>query len=178
MAKREFKLTPEQVNELLGAYQSSSDGATRTRFQAVRLYGSGYSAQEVMDITNCSRSSLMGWCRQYRLYRVLGLVDKRVGGNHCHLTPTQIQELADRLQQYTPRQLFGEVAYTADGQFWTAPDLQAAVQHWYGVVYQSHTSYLEPFKRCGFSYQRPAKVFKSRRAAQVAEFEAQLEKKC
>jgi len=177
MAKREFKLTHDEVNELLGAYQNSKDGPTRTRYQAVRLYGTGHPAKEVIDITNCSFSSLMHWCRQYREHRLLGLIDKRGGGNHRKLTPEQFQELSERLQQYTPRQLFGDAAHSSDGQFWTVEDLQRAITQWYGVSYQSHTSYLNIFARCDFSYQRPAKVFKSRRVAKIAEFEEQLEKK-
>jgi hypothetical protein len=51
MAKRRFHLTDEQVQELIVAYDASRDGPTRTRYQAVRLHGIGYPAQEIMDIT-------------------------------------------------------------------------------------------------------------------------------
>jgi hypothetical protein len=63
MARRKFQLTDAEQNALLGAFQASRDGPTRTRYQAVRLYGLGYSVTEIMHITACSRSSLMGWCR-------------------------------------------------------------------------------------------------------------------
>jgi transposase len=78
---------------------------------------------------------------------------------------------------YTPANLFGTTAVTADGQFWTVEDLQRAVQQWYGVSYQSRNSYHRLFDLCDFSYQRPAKAYKSRSEAKVAEFEEQLEKK-
>lgn len=65
---------------------------------------------------------------------------------------------------------------TASGQHWTIPDLALALQQWHGIHYRSNSSYRELFHRCGFSYQRSAKVFRSRSAAQVAEFEEQLEK--
>jgi hypothetical protein len=42
MAKRKFKLSEKEANELLSAYQQTKDGPTRTRYQAVRLYGLGY----------------------------------------------------------------------------------------------------------------------------------------
>jgi transposase len=54
--------------------------------------------------------------------------------------------------------------------------LKQALQQWQGAVYQSDSSYHELSARCGFSYQRTAKVFRSRSAQQVAEFEEQLEK--
>jgi transposase len=177
MAKRQFQLTEVQANELMAAYLDCKDGATRTRYQAVRLYGTGYPTEEIIKITGCSRPSLMEWCRQYRAYQTVGLIDKRVGGNHHHLTPAQIDCLDGRLHQYNPEQLFGDQACSPDGRFWTVEDLQRAVKQWYGVTYKSRTSYYGLFERCGFSYQRPAKVFKSRRAVKVAAFEEQLEKK-
>jgi transposase len=177
MAKRQFQLTEEQASVLMAAYLNCKDGATRTRFQAVRLYGTGYPTKEVMEITGCNRSCLMDWCRQYRVDRTAGLIDKRVGGNHRYLSPAQIASLEVRLRQYTPEQLFGDQAFSPDGRFWTVEDLQRAMAQWYGVIYKSRSSYYDLLARCGFSYQRPAKVFKSRRLAKVAEFEEQLEKK-
>jgi transposase len=176
MARRRFQLTKEQEQELINVYDSCKDGPTRTRYQAVRLYGTGYPTQEVMDITGCSRTSLMDWCRAYRAGGVEALVDKRVGGNRARLTPAQLEDLRARLRTYTPGSLFGPAVATVDGQFWTVPDLQRAVQQWYGVNYQSCSSYYRLFDLCEFSYQRPARVYKSRSAVQVAEFEERLEK--
>ncbi|MFW6116397.1 MAG: helix-turn-helix domain-containing protein [bacterium] len=178
MAKRQFRLTDEQVQELVTAYDACKDGPTRTRYQAVRLYGIGYPAQEIIDITGCSYSSLMGWCRAYRKDGVEALVDKRVGGNRAKLTSAEIEDLSKRLRLYTPTDLFGPTAATADGQFWTVPDLKRAVRQWYGVSYQSNTSCYRLLDPCGFSYQRPARAYKSRSAAKIAEFEEQREKNC
>lgn len=177
MAKRRFQLTEEQVKELTQAYRGCRDGATRTRYQAVRLYGTGYPVEEVKEITGCSQTSLMDWCRIYRTQGPAGLVDKRRGGNRAKLKPAQLEELRIRLQQYTPADLFGSTAATADGQFWTVEDLQRATELWYGVCYQSRTSYYGLFDRCDFSRQRPAKAYKSRSEAKIAEFEEQFEKK-
>lgn len=177
MAKRRFQLTEEQVKELTQAYRGCRDGATRTRYQAVRLYGTGYPVEEVKEITGCSQTSLMDWCRIYRTQGPAGLVDKRRGGNRAKLKPAQLEELRIRLQQYTPADLFGSTAATADGQFWTVEDLQRAIEQWYGVCYQSRTSYYSLFDRCDFSRQRPAKAYKSRSEAKIAEFEEQFEKK-
>jgi transposase len=176
MARRRFQLTERQVRELTTAYSVCKDGPTRTRFQAVRLYGSGYATEDVMGITGCSRTSLMDWCRAYRRGGAEALVDRRVGGNRAKLTATEMEDLRHRLTEYTPSQLFGLAASTPAGQFWTVPDLCRAVERWYRVTYHSNSSYYRLFQLCGFSYQRPAKVYKSRSAAKVAEFEEQLEK--
>lgn len=176
MAKREFHLTESEIQGLKRAYDQCKDGPTRSRYLAVRLYGSGYAEKEVLDISGGSRSSLMNWCRRYKAYGLAGLSDKRVGGTRARLSRVQIEELKARLHSYTPAQLFGYDAASADGQFWTVPDLVRGLEQWYGVVYQSLSSYTQLFDVCGFSYQRTEKVYKSRSEARVAEFEAQLEK--
>jgi transposase len=176
MAKRQFRLDKEQVNELIAAYNQATEGATRTRLQAVRLYGAGYSVNEIMAITQCSRTSLMEWCQKYLVQGSQALADHRLGGNSRKLRPEQVADLKQRLRQYTPQALFGSEAASAEGQFWTVEDLQCAIERWYGVHYRSRTSCLTLFARCGFSYQRPARVFKSRREADVAAFEEMVEK--
>ena len=176
MAKRKFRLTDDQANELLQVYSSCKDGPTRTRYQAVRLYGIGYGCTQVQEITGCSRSSLMSWCRCYREHGTQGLIDKRVGGNRARLTQEQIADLRERLRLYKPCDLFGDRAYLPQGQFWTVADLHRAVKQWYDVEYRTRTSYYGLFSLCEFSYQRPAKVFKSRSQAKVGDFEEMLEK--
>ena len=176
MAKRKFNLTEAERKELLKAYRTCKDAATRTRYQAVRLYGEGYSVDGIMQITGCSRTSLMEWCRAYREDHAQGLVDKRVGGNHAKLSKLQIEELQQMLHQYTPRERLGATASTTDGQFWSVEDLALIVREQYGVEYQSRTSYSQLLRLCGFSYQKTEKVFKSRSESKVADFEEQLEK--
>jgi transposase len=176
MGKRKFDLSERQVNELQRAYALCKEGAERTRYQAVRLYSQGYSAKEIQEIAGCSRTSLLEWCRAYAEQGTLGLVDRRLGGNNAKLRPAQMADLRERLEQYTPRDLFGSSAATLNGQYWTVVDLARALQQWYRVTYASSTSYYHLFAVCGFSYQRTERVFKSRRPLQVAEFEEKLEK--
>ena len=176
MAKRQFRLDEAQINELIAAYDRTPDGAVRTRLQAVRLYGTGYSVKEIIEITQCSRTSLMEWRQKYVAQGSAALADHRVGGNSRKLTLEQIAALGERLRRYTPQALFGSEAATFEGQFWTVEDLQRAVERWYSVSYQSRTSCVTLLARCGFSYQRPARVFKSRREADVTAFEEAVEK--
>jgi len=176
MTRRKFQLTEEQIQELKNTYTSCKDGPTRTRYLAVRLYGTGYPTEEVLDITGCAWSTMMEWCRTYQREGIVGLIDKRRGGNRAKLTAAEQIDLEQRLHTYTPASLFGAEAASDDGQFWTIEDLQRAVQQWYDVQYQSRSSYHRLFDLCGFSYQRPAKVYKSRSEAKVVEFEAELEK--
>ena len=177
MAKRKFTLTEKEAQALRARYDCSNKGATRSRYQAVWMYGNGYPIAEIEKLVGCSRSSLMNWCRTYQTCGTEGLEDKRLGGNSTKLTAAQREDLKKHLQSYTPAMMFGPQATAKDGQFWTVADVQQAVEAWYGVTYRSANSYRQLLVSSGFSYQRPAKVFKSRRPSKVAEFEEEFEKK-
>ena len=148
MAKRRFQLTEKQVNELLRVYANCKDGPTRTRYQAIRLYGTNYLTKEVLKIAGCSHSSLMDWCRQYRSDGVDGLIYGRVDGNRAKLKGEQLEELGMQLHLYTPAEVLGPLAVTPTGEFWTVPDLKRVVKQWYGVSYQSPSTYLRLFHPC------------------------------
>lgn len=176
MKKRKFQLTPEQNNELQGAYQQCSDGVLKMRYQAVRLYGSGYAAAEVIEITGCSRRRLLAWCCSYREYGVAGLVDRRVGGNSAKLSGHQLETVQAQLHQYRPHQLLRSDECSGNGDFWTVSELALWLEREFAVVYRSATSYRSVLKRCGLSRQRPAQQYKSRSEAKVMAFEEALEK--
>ena len=176
MAQRTFHLDEAAANALLAAYQATNNGAYRTRLQAVRLYGLGYSPTSINEITGAQRSSVMVWCRTYRQGGIAALDDKRSGGNSRKLTATQIAEIGRTLRHYTPRSRFGPKAATLDGLAWSVDDLKQLILEDYGVSYQSIVSYYSVFKRCGYSYHQPSKTFRSRNQAAVVEWETQLEK--
>ncbi len=176
MAQRTFTLTAAAARARLAAYQATNEGPYRTRLQAVRLYGLGYSTNQITAITGAARASLMDWCRAYRNGGIAALDDHRRGGNNAQLTREQVQDLSNKLRLYTPRSLFGPQAASEAGQAWTVEDLRRVVKDWYGVTYQSCVSYSNLFARCAFSYHQPSNVFKSRNERAVAAFEAQLEK--
>ena len=177
MAKRHFHPSETEERALLSAFGDGKDGPTRTRYQALRLYGQDYATEEIERITGICRSTLMDWVRKYRLGSLEALKDHRLGGNRALLTDEQLQDLKERLHTYCPQQLFGSTAASASGQFWTVTDLARAVEKWYDVRYVRPGSYVQLFKRCEFSYQRPEKVYKSRSEANVQAFEEELVKK-
>jgi transposase len=176
MPRQRTQITEEQVQALQQAFASTRDGATRIRYQAVRLYFQGYPVAEICQITGSSRTSLMEWCRKFRQQSTEALADHRGGRHRARLTLEQIEALSERLRLYTPRALFGAETHTASGQHWTVEDLARTVQRWYGVSWQSRVSYHSLFTQCGFTYQRTEKVYKSRREQDVSEFEAAVEK--
>jgi transposase len=177
MKTRPFLLSDEQANALQAAYLHCQDADAKTRYQAVRLYGLGYAVEQITDICACTRRSLLRWCRAYREGGLAALLDQRQGGNRARLRPEQIEAVQNQLHRYTPAQLLGRDACTGDGQFWTVADLTTLLERDYGVTYQSPTSYRTLLSKCDFSYQRPAKQYKSHSDFKVMAFEEALEKK-
>jgi transposase len=176
MSTRKFRLTEQQAQALQVAYLHSHDGATRTRYQAVRLYGVGYVVEEIQQICGCSQRSLLEWCQVYRAEGISGLVDHRLGGNRAQLSPMEIEALSQLLHGYTPARLLGPDGCEGPGQHWSVNDLRQLVWQQYGVRYKSPTSYHTLFNRCDFSYQRATKQYLSRNELKVMDFEERLEK--
>ena len=177
MPRQRFEITEEQEKALQRAYRESKEAATRTRYQAVQLYVQRYPVPAICQITGCNRTSLMEWCRKYREQGVAGLLDHRGGRHRAKLSEEQTQALGEKLELYTPRDLFGPETQTSSGQHWTVEDLARAVDRWYGVSWNSRTSYHTLLARWGFTYQRTEKVYKSRRERDVSTFVAEAEKK-
>lgn len=176
MRPRLFRLSESDVLALQLAYLHCQHAESKIRYQAVRLYGQRYSVAQILEICACPRSTLMDWVRAYQKGGLPALLDQRQGGNRARLCPDQIEAVTSQLHHYTPAQLLGKDACSADGQFWSVPDLARLLERDYGVVYDSLTSYRSLLAKCGLSYQRPAKQYKSQSAEKVQEFEQLLEK--
>ena len=175
--KRKLLLEPEEDQKLLLAFTECKDGEMRTKIQAVRLYGNNIPVTEITNLTGLPRRTINRWYSRYLRFDISGFVDNRRGGNNTYLTDEQIQDLAKKLNRYRPVDLFSlEKVATADGLHWIVPDLRQAVKQWYSVEYKTAASYHRLFQKCGFSYQRTAKVFRSRSEMKVAEFEEMVEK--
>ena len=93
MGKRQFHLNEAEANELQGAFQACKDGPSRTRLQAVRLYGVGKSVKEIEQVCVYTRSTLMNWCRAYRNGGIAERFDQRKGGNSAKLRHDQIEQI-------------------------------------------------------------------------------------
>ena len=177
MAKRQFVLTEQERNELRRAESQTDKVADLRRLQAVRLYGEGKPVQEIRDVVGGSWRSLMVWCQRYRAEGVTGLASKYQGQNAAKLTRQQRRDLVEKLNQYRPDQVIPPEIRISQGQFWTLSDLKVMVQEWYGVTYQSDTSYRNLFHTSRFSLQKPESRYRHRPDdLTVADFEAEVEK--
>jgi transposase len=134
--------------------------------------------KQIMDIHNCGASSIREWVQKYQQGGLSALRSNWSTQNASKLTSEQQADLRTRLHTYRPDQLLPAEVRVSEGRFWTVSDLMIGVEQWYDVSYQDAGSYRNLFKRCGFSYHRAERVYKSRPGeVDVAEFEAELEKK-
>lgn len=178
MAKRQFQLTDEEIRALEQAERQTRDAYELRRLQAVRLYGSGVSTNEIMRVTNCSDRRIREWAHKYGQQGLEGLRSQWQGENALKLSREQRADLKQRLEQYRPDEVIAADVRISQGQFWTVSDVKIVVQAWYDVAYRTVGSYRTLLHECGLSYQRTEKVYRSRPNQQaIADFEAELEKK-
>ena len=178
MAKRQFELSEQERQAFQEAERVSRDAYELKRLQAVRLYGSGVSSEQIRRLVGCAERSIRQWSQRYGQGGLAGLQSQWQGENALKVSRTQRADLKQRLQQLTPEQAISAEVRVSQGQFWTVSDLQIVVQQWYGVLYLAGESYQRLLAECGFSYQHTEKVYRSRPDAQtVVDFEAELEKK-
>jgi transposase len=178
MANRQFQLSENEITQLQQRETQTRDVREMKRLQGVRLYGTGLPITQVMAVTGNGESTIREWVQKYQTGGVAALGWQGNGQNASKLTVGQRTDLVERLHHYRPDEVLSPAVRLSQGRFWTVSDLQLVVEQWYGVVYQDAGSYRHLLHRCGFSYQRAERVYKSRpSAADLADFEAKLEKK-
>ena len=178
MAKRQFQLNEQELEQFEQAEAKTRDTHELKRLQAVRLYGSGTERRVIETLVGCDERSIRKWAQKYQQAGLDGLRSHWQGENALKLSRQQRADLKQRLHTYQPDQVIAPDVRLSRGQFWTASDLQIVVKAWYAVEYRTSDSYRTLLHESGLSYQRTEKVYRSRPNAQtVADFEAELEKK-
>jgi transposase len=177
MAKRQIQLTTDEVVAFRQAEAQTRDVRELKRLQAVRLYGTGESVETIQKLVGCGPASPRQWAIEYRRGGQAALKSRWAVGNANKLTDEQRQDLFQKLEQYSPEQVIAPDVRVERGSFWTVSDLQIVVEDWYGVTYRSPQSYRNLLHASRLSYQKAEKIYRSQPgAAQLAEFEAELEK--
>jgi transposase-like protein len=105
MAKRQFQLTDQEIEQFRQEEQRTRDVYELKRLQAVRLYGTGMSIGQIMDIHNCGASSIREWVQKYQQGGLSGLHSHWSSQNASKLTREQQADLHTRLHAYRPDQL-------------------------------------------------------------------------
>ncbi|MCZ7543295.1 MAG: helix-turn-helix domain-containing protein [Anaerolineae bacterium] len=105
MAKRHFQLNDQEIEPFRQAEQRTRDVHELKRLQAVRLYGTGMSMKQIMDIHNCGESSIREWVQKYQQAGLSALRSNWSTQNASKLTSEQQADLRTRLHEYHPDQL-------------------------------------------------------------------------
>ena len=177
--KRKLILNEQEIAALKQAADKTSGPAELKRLQAVRLYGTGHPVPEIAEIVDTSPTSIYRWATWYRQGGWAELQSKYEGNqNAAKLSRDQKADLREKVHQHRPNEVLSPDVRVSQGQFWTVSDLKIAVKQWYGVTYQSLSSYRELFKACDFSVQRTAGQYRSQPSQEaIVGFEEQVEKK-
>ena len=178
MAKRQFQVTNEEYEALAAAERVTRNTYELKRLQAVRLYGSGLASESICEMVGCTERTIRAWVQRYQDGGIEGLRIAWNSDNALKLSRAERADLKEKLAQYRPDQVLSSEMRFEQGMFWTVSDLRLAVAQWYGVSYRSEDSYVNLLHECGLSYQRAERVYRSQpKAAVIADFEEQLEKK-
>src|SRR4030067_282970 len=102
MAKRQFQLSESEVQAFRQAEQQTRAVHELKRLQAVRLYGTGASMSEILNLVSCGESSVRQWAQHYRAQGIDALRSHWRGTNANKLTPEQRADLRGRLLANRP----------------------------------------------------------------------------
>ena len=79
MKPRLFCLTEAEAQEFQTAYQHCQDARAKTRYQAVRHYGTSYTTTLIQDICGCTPRTLSNWVRAYQQRGLTALLNQCQG---------------------------------------------------------------------------------------------------
>jgi len=136
-----FELSPE---ELRRAARRTKDSDQARRLLAIALVLEGASRTEAARVTGMDRQTLRDWVIRYNDDGVDGLSDRPRSGRPAQLTPAQLSELAQLVEDGPDVDVHGVVR-------WRCIDLQAQIKERFGVaVSERHVGRL--LKRLSFTH--------------------------
>jgi transposase len=135
--------------EVLLRWKKRTDSLVLVRLKAEAiLYASGgVDLDFIAEMVGRSKKTVLEWLAQWRVWRVGSVVTGHEGNqNAAKLTRKQKQEIAEILQK--PPSEAGIPA-----EFWDIPALADVVSSWFGVEYESDSSYRLLMKFAGMSFK-------------------------
>src|SRR5437773_11322029 len=102
MRTRTIKLNEQEVGALRQREAGTRNVPELKRLQAVRLYGSGLSIEDIIDMLGSSERSILRWVSDYQTEGVVGLQPRWKGENANKLSSAQRAEIKRQVEQYRP----------------------------------------------------------------------------
>lgn len=135
------ELSPEELRQ---EARRTKDSDQARRLLAVALVLEGATRTEAARITGMERQTLRDWVMRYNDEGVEGLCDRPRSGRPSQLTPAQLSELAQLVEDGPDVDVHGVVR-------WRCVDLQAQIKERFGVeVSERHVGRL--LKRLSFTH--------------------------
>jgi len=132
------------AEELRAAARRTKDSDQARRLLAIALVLEGASRTEAARVTGMDRQTLRDWVIRYNDEGVDGLCDRPRSGRPAQLTPVQLAELAQLVEDGPDVDVHGVVR-------WRCIDLQAEIKERFGVaVSERHVGRL--LKRLSFTH--------------------------
>jgi transposase len=149
-------LTKKQVVELQKVRRNKEFNVEEVmRAVAILMLDSGSNEFMIENSTGFKKRSALKFRQKYLKNGLLGIVTRK-RKSRALLTKKQMLELAEILQNKGPKD------FEINADFWTTSILAEFIKKHFNVAYQSKTSYCIIFKKSGFTYHKPDKVYKNR----------------
>lgn len=131
--------------ELRGYAKRETDARLRIRLQVIILAQQGYTVPQIVEALGVSRRPLQEYVRRYNRDGLAGLIDRRQGGNHRHLSDAEEQQI----MEYVDR-----TAEDPRGGIRRGEDLRRWIEQQFGVLYSLNGIY-RLLDRLGYSCLMP-----------------------
>jgi transposase len=170
-----LRASQEELNRIKAAMESEKKARVFKRYQALNLFLSGKTCNEVSDIVGITKNTVSNINMLYKNEGIDGIPDKTMPGRPSRLNEEQMLSLKTIILQKLPV----EVGFPAEFN-WTAGLIAKYIRREYKYKY-SIKGITKILKRIGFSYTRPtyvlAKADKKKQEEFLRDFET-VKKNC
>lgn len=109
-----LKLSLEEITELRFAHRACKEKRTADRVKAVYLLGTGWPAEEVVEVLMLDEETLRDYVKRYQRGGVDELLAENYKGSACKLSAVQLNELEEHLERKTYLTVESIVAYVKE----------------------------------------------------------------
>jgi transposase len=160
-----LKLSPEEITELRFAHRACKEKRTADRVKAVYLLGTGWPAEEVVEVLMLDEETLRDYVKRYQRGGTDELLSEHYKGSACKLSVVHLNELDLHLKEKT---------------YLTVESIVAYVETFYKIKY-SVNGMTDLLHRLNFTYKKsklmPAKADREKQINFLEELEGIREMK-
>ncbi len=165
-----MRTSQEELTQIKNAMDLEKKARIFKRYQALYLFLSGKTCNEVADIVGITKNTVSNIHVVYKNEGIDGIPDKNMPGRPSRLNEEQIASIKTLILEQLPV----EVGFPAEFN-WTAGLIAKFIRREYGYKY-SIRGVTKIFKRIGLSYTRPTYVLAKADKQKQEQFKQDFEK--